>query len=262
VAALILLSMSIQLRISAAEVAQAPIEAELAAKTPEGMVFVPGGEFTMGTDNGDREGSNLRQNSDAVPAHKVTLAPFYIDKYEVTNADYKRYCDATKYPPPPHWPNGNFVEGVARCPVTYINWWEAGAYARWAGKRLPTEAEWEKAARGNDGRNYPWGNNWDAARVALAHDRVQPIGSRPEGASPYGAIDMAGNALEWVDDWYRAYPGARHNYPDYGTKYKVARGGFFWGTLADILCTTYYRSVNRPSGRHPAIGFRCAKSAP
>ena len=241
--------------------AQQPAKDPLADKTPEGMVFVPAGAFTMGTNAADAAGSNLRQNNDALPQHTVTVPPFYIDKTEVTNAQYKRYCDATGYSVPPHWKKGTYPEGEAESPVTHVNWWEASAYAAWAGKRLPTEAEWEKAARGTDGRLYPWGNTWDGTLVVIARDKPQPVGTKPGGASPYGALDMASNVLEWVQDWYGPYPGARHTYPEYGTQYKVLRGGFFWGAGIEVMSTTFYRSVNRPGTRHSAIGFRCAKGA-
>jgi len=239
---------------------EAPVD-PLIAKTPEGMVYVPAGEFAMGTDAGDAPGWHLRQHNDAVPQYKVTLPAFYLDRNEVTNAQYKQYCDATKYPAPPHWKDGAFPEKDAQLPVTHVSWWEATAYAAWAGKRLPTEAEWEKAARGTDGRRFPWGEAWEAARATTDKDRVQPVGTKPTGASPYGALDMAGNAMEWVDDWYAAYPGATIKYPEYGQQYKVLRGGCFWGPGNESISATFYRSINRPTTRHAAIGFRCAKSA-
>jgi formylglycine-generating enzyme required for sulfatase activity len=233
----------------------------LIARTPAGMVYVPAGEFIMGTDAGDAVGWHLRQNNDALPRHKVTLPAFYIDKTEITNAQYKRYCDATGYPAPPHWKDGDFLEAEAQLPVTHVNWWEATAYAAWAGKRLPGEAEWEKAARGTDGRQYPWGDNWEVERATVGKDKPQPVGGKPAGASPYGALDMAGNVIEWVDDWYGPYHGATIKYPEYGTRLKVLRGGFFWGPGSESVCSTFYRTVNRPVTRHATIGFRCAKSA-
>ena len=233
----------------------------LVAKTPEGMVYVPAGPFIMGTDASDPMGSNLRQNNDALPQHNVTVAAFYIDKTEVTNAQYKLYCDATKYPAPSHWKDGAYPAGEAEVAVTHVNWWEAAAYAEWAGKRLPTEAEWEKAARGTDGRKYPWGAEWENDRAVTGLDKAQPVGTKPKGASLYGALDMASNVLEWVTDWYDAYPGAKNTYPEFGTRYKVLRGGFFWGPGIEVMSTTFYRSVNRPDTRHSSIGFRCAKTA-
>jgi formylglycine-generating enzyme required for sulfatase activity len=222
------------------------------------MVLVPAGIFVMGTSAGDRGGDNVpRQNADAQPQHTVVVSAFAIDKTEVTNAEYKRYCEATGYPAPPHWVKGNYTEGDANMPVTHVNWWEASAYADWVGKRLPTEAEWEKAARGTDGRTYPWGDEWELSRVVFGQTKPQPVGSKPSGASPYGALDMAGNVLEWVSDWYMAYPEAPRTFPEYGTTYKVARGGGFSGF--NSITRTYYRSVARPSTRSEWIGFRCVK---
>ncbi|MDQ3815256.1 MAG: formylglycine-generating enzyme family protein [Armatimonadota bacterium] len=232
----------------------------LAVKTPERMVYVPAGPFLMGTDREDSTGPNVpRFNNDARPQHIVNVAAFYMDKTEVTNAQYKRYCEATGYPPPPHWHDGNYAEGEADFPVTRVNCWEAVAYAAWAGKRLPTEAEWEKAARGTDRRNYPWGNDWNPAVVVADGQAPLPVGSRPEGASPYGALDLAGNVFEWTDSWYQAYPGSPHNFREFGTIYKVVRGGGFFGNRSD--CQTHYRSVARPQTRSEGLGFRCVKDA-
>ncbi|HVF09161.1 MAG TPA: SUMF1/EgtB/PvdO family nonheme iron enzyme [Abditibacteriaceae bacterium] len=236
-----------------------PIRAQEAApapKAPEGMVLVPAGVFVMGTSSGDRSGENVaRENADAQPQRTVTLPAFAIDKTEVTNAEYKRYCAATGYPPPPHWPGGSYPDGEANVPVTFLNWWEASAYAAWVGKRLPTEAEWEKAARGTDGRRYPWGEEWELPRVVWNQSKPQPVGSKPEGASPYGALDMAGNVYEWTADWYAAYPEAPRTFPEYGTTYKVVRGGGFSGY--NSIARTFYRSVARASTRSEWIGFRC-----
>lgn len=236
-----------------------PTRAE--APAPEGMVLVPAGEFLMGSNQQDKEGADhtIREYSDAYPEHKVNVPAFYMDKTEVTNAQYKKYCDATGYPPPPHWKNGTYAAGADQIPVYNVNWWEAAAYARWAGKRLPSEAEWEKAARGTDGRRYPWGNEWEPARAVWGEKGPLSVGSRPTGASPYGVLDMAGNVMEWVQDWYEAYPGAKEHFLDYGTTYKVVRGGGYMGF--EFIAMTYYRCVARPQSRSEWIGFRCAKSA-
>lgn len=230
------------------------------AKAPEGMVLVPAGEFTMGTNRGEALGPNIpRTHNDARPEHKVTLPAFYIDKTEVTNAQYKAYCDATNYPVPPVWKDGKYPDGEADFPVTHINWYEASAYAAWVGKRLPTEAEWEKAARGSDKREFPWGNNWDANRVIWHRNRSFKVGTKPNGASPYGALDMAGNVFEWTASWYDAYPNAPHKFAEYGTQMKVIRGGGFDG--GDVLARTHFRSVAYPSARLDWIGFRCVQDA-
>ena len=249
---------------------QNPVAAQddlLAQKTPEGMVYVPAGEFTMGSSRGDmRTTHDIRLFSDAQPEHKVNVLAFYIDKTEVTNAQYKKFCDVTGQSVPPHW-NKTFPVGEENVAVMRVNWWEAGAYAAWAGKRLPTEAEWEKAARGTDGRSYPWpdgpqGPLWDAARVVTRQTKPQIVGTKPEGASPYGALDMAGNVFEWVADWYLAYPGSTQQLPEFGKLYKVARGGGFDSLPGfPLIYNSAYRSVARPQNRSEWIGFRCAKDA-
>jgi formylglycine-generating enzyme required for sulfatase activity len=141
-------------------------------EVPEGMVLVTAGPFTMGSNSGEGLITN-----DATPQQMVTLPAFYIDKTEVTNAEYKKFCDATGNPVPPYWKDGIYAEGQAQVPVRWVNWWEAQAYAAWKGKRLPTEAEWEKAARGTDGRVYPWGNQ-RALRTSCGtrkgHSRLAP----------------------------------------------------------------------------------------
>lgn len=214
----------------------------------------------MGTNQKEALGPNIpRSNNDARPEHKVTLPAFYIDRTEVTNAQYKAYCDATNYPAPPNWKDGKYPDGEDDFPVTHVSWYEAGAYAAWLGKRLPTEAEWEKAARGSDKREFPWGNNWDAKRVIWHRNRPFKVGTKPNGASPYGALDMAGNVFEWTASWYDAYPNAPHKFAEFGTQMKCIRGGGFDG--GDILARTHFRSVAYPSARSDMIGFRCAQDA-
>ncbi|MBV9468375.1 MAG: SUMF1/EgtB/PvdO family nonheme iron enzyme [Abitibacteriaceae bacterium] len=230
------------------------------AKAPEGMVYIPGGPFAMGTNEQDPGGPNTsREFADANPRREVKVGAFYIDKLEVTNAQYKQFCDATHYPPPPHWKDGTYPAGESNVAVYNINWWEASAYAAWAGKRLPMEAEWEKAARGTDARRFPWGNDWDASKAVWGEKKPQAVGTKPQGASPYGVLDMAGNVFEWVNDWYDAYPGAKRHFPEFGTTYKVIRGGGFMGY--EFIAFTYYRCVARPQTRSEWIGLRCVKSA-
>ena len=225
-------------------------------KSVADMVLVPAGAFLMGT-NDLQQGTH--NQGDSAPQRSVTLPAFYIDKTEVTNEQYKKYCDATGYPPPAHWNKGSYSAEQAQWPVTHVNWYEAQAYAQWRGKRLPTEAEWEKAARGLDGRLFPWGNRWDANRVVWERNGPAPVGSRPDGASPYGALDMAGNVFEWTQDWYDAYPGARLTLPGYGKNYKVMRGGGFDGKPYDVF--TVHRSILPPRVRSEWTGFRCARDA-
>ena len=229
---------------------------------PEGMVLVAAGEFWMGTDEADRSDNNQRDNvpltaNDARPRHRAKTGAFWIDKTEVTCAQYQKFCAATGIPTPPDWTGGNFPEGKADFPVTRVNWYEASAYARWAGKRLPTEAEWEHAARGEDGRQFPWGSNWDGNRAVAGNEGPLAVGSHPNGASPFGALDMAGNVFEWTSSWFDAYPKSPTTQPDFGTKFKVVRGGAWMGS--QILAATWHRAVNRPQSRTEWIGFRCVK---
>ena len=236
---------------------------ESASNAPEGMVLVAAGEFTMGTTKGDIHSTHdIRLFSDAQPAHKVNLPAFHIDKTEVTNAQYKKFCEATSYPVPPHWKNGSFAPGEEQLPITHVNWWEASAYAKWAGKRLPTEAEWEKAARGAaEDNGYPWGAVWDKERVVTGEAKPQAVGQKPAGASTYGVLDMAGNVFEWVHSWYMAYPAAPQNLPEFGKQYKVIRGGGFDSLPGfPLIYNVAYRSVARPQTRSEWVGFRCAKS--
>jgi formylglycine-generating enzyme required for sulfatase activity len=227
---------------------------------PDGMVLVTGGDFTMGSERSEGLGPNIpRGYNDSRPSHTMNLPAFFIDKTEITNAQYKKYCDATGYPPPPNWRNGVYTKGEDDFPVTHVTWYEAGAYAAWAGKRLPTEAEWEKAARGTDKREFPWGNNWDPKRIVFGRSRSDKVGQFPTNASPYGALDMAGNVYEWTQSWYDAYPNAPIKFPEYGEKMKVIRGGGFEGY--DSIARTYYRSVAFPGTRSEWIGFRCVKDA-
>lgn len=164
------------------------------------MVLVPAGEFRMGSQDGDRAAEG-----DEKPQRVIYLPDFYIDKFEVTNIEYKRFLDDTGYRPPEKWKDGLYPEGADFYPIAEISWWEAMAYARWAGKRLPTEAEWEKAARGDDARRFPWGDEFheDNANVLKNYEVVA---SYFEGESPYGAVNMAGNVAEWTATAYGPYP--------------------------------------------------------
>jgi gamma-glutamyl hercynylcysteine S-oxide synthase len=166
------------------------------------MIVIPAGEFLMGTDR-------ARSAEQDRPQHRVNLPAYRIDKYPVTNAQYARFVAATGHRPPLHWTNGKFREGLELHPVTMVSWYDAVAYARWAGRRLPTEAEWEKAARGTDGRRWPWGNIMDVSLLNTYYSvgSTTEVTRYPGGASVYGVMDMAGNVSEWVDSDFRPYPG-------------------------------------------------------
>jgi formylglycine-generating enzyme required for sulfatase activity len=217
------------------------------------MVQVPAGQFTMGNDSGD---------GDERPAHRVYLDTYHIDMHEVTNALYRRFMDATGRQPPPFW-NDARLNGRMQ-PVVGVTWYDAEAYCRWAGKRLPTEAEWEKAARGTDGRRYPWGSQWQPSRANSIESggfQSVAVGSYPAGASPYGAHDMAGNVSEWVADWferdyYKRSPERSPLGPDSGDR-RILRGGS-WNDNSIIL-QSMLRFKGKPGSHSLFLGFRCAK---
>ncbi len=224
------------------------------------MVLVPTGEFTMGSDTGD----DL-----AKPAHKVALPAFYIDKFEVTNAQYKEFCDATKrdYPATQYW-NELYFLAKPDAPVLGVSFADAQDYAIWAGKRLPTEAEWEKAASWDDAvgkkRVFPWGDVFGSGNAVFSAEVPSDVGKFPSGASFYGVLDMAGNALEWVDSFLLPYPGNTAQKPEFGGQNRVARGGYFGSGTADRLSTT--KRIYLPPDFVPTkerasyVGFRCAVS--
>ncbi|MBI5385457.1 MAG: formylglycine-generating enzyme family protein [Verrucomicrobia bacterium] len=230
----------------------------LIAREGAEMVLVPAGPFVMGSLDGD---------ADEAPPRQVTLAAFYIDRFEVTHARYAAFVKATGHKPLIDWPSGVMPAKLANHPVVNVTWADADAYARWVGKRLPTEAEWEKAARGTNGQVYPWGNSAAGKKAASGEDakdkthpegRTFPVGSFPDDASPYGAMDMAGNVWEWTADWYTAYPGSDHLELEFGKKFKVIRGGGaidYYGAASTRRCADRARSA--PYGRYDALGFRC-----
>jgi formylglycine-generating enzyme required for sulfatase activity len=229
---------------------------------PVGMVAVSVGTYTIGRDGADP----LEQ-----PEHKVNLPSFFIDRSEVTNAAYKNFVDATHHKAPSNWSGTSFPEGRADFPVTGVTWQDAVDYATWAGKRLPTEVEWEAAARGADGRLYPWGNDWrlGLANTGLKPDKPTPeqyptgireAGRYPQGASPAGAVDMIGNAWEWVADEINVYPGNTESKLDLesGVTYRVIRGGAYDGSKVNDATYRGYLDGSQP---YPKVGFRCAKDA-
>ena len=242
----------------AATIPQSP--AEIFGKDGAPMVLIPAGEFTMGSDKGD---------DDEQPIHKVFLDTFYIDKFEVTNARFAKFVEAIQSEPP--WGFADKETPVVRPdqPVRWVNWMDAIGYCLWTGKRLPTEAEWEKAARGPDGRVYPWGNDPPTPAHAVfglkeGSDTVSAIGNRDKGKSPYGVHDLAGNLYEWTTDWYdeefySKNPAINPKGPSEGTA-KVQRGGSYINGAYRLRSS--FRTKGDPTEHDPNVGFRCAQDVP
>jgi len=220
------------------------------------MAFIPSGEFTLGivpAENAPRFLSERTAGQNAQPQQKYPLDSFYIDIHEVTYEDFMRFKPQARYDVvKPHEP------------VRGISWYEADAYCLWAGKRLPSEFEWEKAARGSDDRLFIWGNEFHMDWANLGKT-VQPVGSFKKDVSPYGLHDMSGNVSEWTASWYQPYPGSTHKDENFGEKFKVTRGGGILkrehGFLEEFVTITY-RNFLPPDNRFWDTGFRCALSAP
>lgn len=232
------------------------------------MVLIPAGRFQMGSDTARPD------CQDEHPPHAVDLPAFYLDRTEVTNQEYKAFCDATgrQYPPEPGWDPEYFL-GKPDYPVINVTWQDANDFAKWMGKRLPTEAEWERAARGDDGRLYPWGDKpqdgvTTVAGLSDGYEYTAPVGSFPAGASPFGCLDMIGNVYEWVDDWYQPYPGSDGSWDqkgDTGYKKRCIRGGSFTAKAELVDATggiprASERYCEKPDYRSVNLGFRCAKT--
>ncbi len=221
------------------------------------MVLIPAGAFIMGEDFSKKS---------LGPRHTVTLDSYYIDQYHVTNAHYKQFVDATRRMPPPHWFGPVPALSKLNHPVTFVSWFDADEYCGWAGKRLPTEAEWEKAARGTDGRMFPWGKKYLKQRANVTSEGFKdttPVDALPEGVSPYGVFDMAGNVFQWTSDWFLPYPGNKVPHPNFGETLKVLRGGSFFD-CSYYKCGISFQTYNRISlmkqTKSISAGFRCVKS--
>jgi len=257
------------------------------------MVYVLEGPFMMGSNAGEEAER---------PVHTVTLKAFWIDQTEVTNAMFHAFVQANNFQTEaerigkayfldlstkswqridgidwqhPRGPESN-LNGLSAHPVVDVSWNDAVAYCAWVGGRLPSEAEWEKAARGTDGRIFPWGNevpngdflnfadvsldvDWADKSMNDGNQLTAPVGSYPGGASPYGVLDMAGNVWEWVDDWYDVYPGGdKAASSDFGITYRVLRGGSW--DYQDSYARSAYRLRGTPYDAGSNIGFRCARS--
>jgi len=235
---------------------------------PPEMVAIPAGEFWMGRADFqwlfDRNTEIERERLDDRPAHKLYLDSFAIDKYEVTNEEYARFLTAAGAKPPWYWPNGQFQKDQARFPVYNVNWEEANAYCRWAGKRLPTEAEWERTARGGlERKKYPWGDDDDLRNRGRLNSPGGPVEAGSFPPNGYGLYDMTGNVWEWTNDWYdhdyySISPDRNPKGPEAGM-YKIIRGGGWTDGYDARNLMVSHRSYVDPTVRAFTIGIRCAK---
>ena len=254
---------------------------------PDGMALVPAGKFWIGRTHFtffDSIDAIPRDKIDDVPANNIDLDAFYIDKYEVTNADYSKFIQATGMRPPWNWPEGQVPKAEEKSPVFNVNWFEATNYCKWMGKRLPTEAEWEKAARGGlDRQRFVWGDDdvdtteryrveqtsvsksGAAIPAALGKSGPMPVGSFPPNG--YGLYDIIGNVWEWTNDWYDPdyYPFMPKQNPKGPEKglYKSIRGAGwtdsgFAGVGGEVIRVSF-RNFADPETLSPTIGIRCAK---
>ena len=279
--------------------------------------LISAGVFIMGSNKIDATGKQQEYGLvkplflDEHPERQVELSSYFIDNYEVTNAQYKQFGLATGYTTPFPWTQNGYnllqvrlqasdLESLRwisteyfkfdldtrhmskaallkamrddqlikdRLPVSSITWHDADSYCRWAGKRLPTEAEWEKAARGQQGNEYTWGNDWGTGKANVGDDvdwegGIAPVGSYENNKSPYGVFDMAGNVWEWTDSWYQAYPKSDYTAKEFGETHKVIRGG--GGGVGHYSLSYFFRSAMRgnalPTTQSDDVGFRCARS--
>ncbi len=239
----------------------------------ENMTLIPGGEYEMGSKKsrmeiGEDPMDLLNQDRHRLgpedPSHIVDIDPFYIDIFETTNAEYKKYMEATGYEKPEYWDNPDF--NGSRQPVVGVDWKDAVNYCTWKKKRLPTEAEWEKASRGKRPVKYPWGEDLPDNKKANFNEEFKkplPVGSFEAGKSDYGVYDLSGNVAEWVNDFHRPFYylfSAKKNPKGPKTSpYKVVRGGHWRSTGEDIRLT--YRNASAPIVKSETIGIRCAKDA-
>lgn len=245
-----------------------PIVSAAADSTDRDMLHVPAGQFEMGT-NQDEAGRLAEQYGvhptlflTETPQRTVHVEAFLIDRFPVTNAQYKEFVTATRGRQPANWIDGGFLENTGDHPVTCVNWQAAKAYADWAGLRLPTEAEWEKAARGTDGRRWPWGNEWNSDAVRTADPAspqtralTTPVGAFPLGASPYGVMDLAGNVAEWTSTPSQPVNSER------GWAWYVVKGAGGAHSQPYNFRPAARNFSAHTSRWHSWLGFRCAKDA-
>ena len=250
-----------------------------ASSAPEGMIRIDGGHFDFKVEGIEIEGTDdvgvdvqypWEDSARRFHEHPMEIKPFYIDKYPVTNEEFKKFVDESHYHPKDDlnylkdWKNGTFLKGAANKPVTWVSLEDAREYAKWAGKRLPHEWEWQYAAQGTDGRLYPWGNSWDASVVPVPDKGrsmrgPDKVDAHPAGASPFGVMDMVGNVWQWTDEFV-----------DDHTRAGILRGGSYYRPQGSVwYFPQAYRNdqhgkllLMAPSyDRSGGVGFRCVKDA-
>ncbi len=259
------------------------------------MALIPAGQFVYGTDQTDTAGLGAAMGipkplyQDEHPRQKPFLKGFYIDRFEVTHRRYRKFLEDLPthpdyqemieklgyYAPPKDWQKTRFPEGMDDHPVIWVSWFDAANFCQWANKRLPTEKEWERAARGKEGRAYPWGNAWETGRANLPNKSgsktpLSKVGSFPKGATPENVADLIGNVWEWTDGDYAPYPNNTFQFDDFNQGFKVVRGasvsdighfpGDFYAQVLKEFARAGYRQYADPGQGAPDVGFRCVSN--
>lgn len=234
----------------AADSAAQPRAPLASLKEVDGMVLIPEGYVTLGSDEvTDRE----------KPLHQVFVQAFYLDKYEVTNLDYQQFCAATGHKRPAYWKGKTCPKGMEKLPVVWVTWQDAMTCARWARKRLPSEAEWERAAKGPNSYHYAYGNSYDPQKANTSSGKVMPVACYP--ANDFGLYDMTGNVNEWTSSLFLPYPYKQDDGREdlKATGLRVLRGGGNFGNDGVSRCLV--RIDGLPEYGTPSDGFRCARDA-
>ncbi|MFQ5645933.1 MAG: formylglycine-generating enzyme family protein [bacterium] len=249
-----------------------PVKPASAPGAGSDMIYIPGGEFKLGTDK-DREpeipdsyGFSQPPYQDETPRQLVHVDGFYIDKYEVTIAEYREFLKAKQRPEPEPWRELKLPdEELDKLPVFCVTWPEAAEYAAWTGKRLPTEQEWERAARGDKNIRFPWGNRFENRPENSLLKRLIPVKAFTVNPSPYGVMGLGGNVAEWTADWYEPYPGNKAPNENYGKRFKVIRGisihesgHYNLPYFSRLACRDFAEAVKG----YRNVGFRCVSSLP
>ena len=242
------------------------------------MIHIPSGHFIFGTNKKDEIAEALSLGipkpwyADETPRQKIFLKGFYIDTFEVTNERYKKYVDDLGAVSPTNWENNGFLEGKNKEPVTWVTWFDAANFCQWAKKMLPTEKQWERAAKGTKGNEYPWGNEYQSSIANLSNragskNKPVKVGSFPKSVSKEGVHDLVGNVWEWVADDYRPYKGSTYKNNYYDSGYKILRGhsasdighfpGAMYANAIKMFARSGYRQFANPDEPGPDVGFRC-----